>query len=144
MFAWIRSGLNHGAIWRWLLGAYWLTLLVATHLPSDFPILPPEGVDKLIHVGAYAVFAFLLATAWQASAGKLNRFHLGAVWMALVLYGAVDELTQIPVGRHASVIDWLADAVGAAAGILLFLAWQKLRSRQTRPAANPDEASASE
>ena len=129
---WIRRVLAHGATWRWLLGTYWLVLLVATHLPTSFPALPPEGVDKLIHFGAYAIFAFLLAMAWQASAGKLNKYHLWVVWLALCIYAAFDELTQIPVGRHASFEDWLADAVGAAVGLAVFLLWQRARRQETQ------------
>jgi VanZ family protein len=34
-------------------------------------------------------------------------------------YGILDELTQIPVGRHADVRDWFADVTGAIIGIVL-------------------------
>ena len=39
-----------------------------------------------------------------------------------VLFGAIDELTQIPVpGRVGDRLDWLADSLGAASGVCLFL-----------------------
>ena len=37
--------------------------------------------------------------------------------IAIALYGAADELLQIPVGRQAEFADWIADMAGAATGI---------------------------
>ena len=111
---------DRSIVWRVLLAGYWLTLLVATHLPKTVAGLPADQTDKLIHFVAYAVLAWLLATAWQASVGRLNARHLKFVWMVVVLYGAIDEVTQPIVGRTLSFADWLADAAGAAVGLILF------------------------
>jgi VanZ family protein len=43
------------------------------------------------------------------------------------MYAAADELTQLLVGRTASVGDWLADAAGAALGLAFFAAWPPRR-----------------
>ena len=105
-------------------------LVVATHLPNRIASLPSNQTDKFVHVAAFAVLAWLLATAWQASVGWLNRRHLWFVWLTIVLYAVVDELTQLLVGRTASVADWLADAVGAALGLFVFqLARRTLESK---------------
>jgi VanZ family protein len=49
------------------------------------------------------------------------RAAIGVV-VGLAVYGALDELTQIPVGRYADVYDWLADCAGALAGVAAFAA----------------------
>jgi len=116
---------DRSILWRLLLAGYWLTLLVATHLPKQVAGLPTNQADKLIHFAAYAVLAWLLAMAWQASVGRLNARHLKLVWLAVVFFGAIDEVTQPLVGRTASVADWLADAAGAVVGLLVFGLWQR-------------------
>ena len=117
-------------LWQATLVGYGLTLFVATHVPRSLPLLPPHRVDKLLHALAFAILAWLLAEAWQRSAGRLSGPHLRAAWLAVALYAALDELTQIPVGRLCSGFDWLADVVGAAAGLLVFFAWHRGTRRQ--------------
>lgn len=113
-----------------VLAGYWLAMFAATHLPIKVAALP-GGTDKVIHVGLYALLAALLAITWQCSAGRLTARHLRWAWIALAAYAAFDELTQIPVGRTASWADWLADLVGALAGLVLF-AWWSARFRRGR------------
>lgn len=104
-----------------LLAAYWTTLFVATHVPIMQPHLPLRHPDKWLHAGAYAALAVLMALAWSARATFAWRGFL-IVLAILVLYGAVDEITQIPVGRHGDVADWQADVVGSIGGLAVFLA----------------------
>lgn len=66
-----------------------------------------------------------MAMAWERSTGHLRRGHLIAVFAVLAVYAAIDELTQIPVGRTGSVNDWLADVVGAAIGLVLFAVFRR-------------------
>jgi VanZ family protein len=118
-------------IWTWIgLASYWLALFAATHVPQ--PLVEPVTAtvpDKLPHVLAFAGLAVLLAAACRVVVGRLSGRFLCLVWVLAVLYGAIDEWTQIPVGRQASVWDWLADAVGATAGIVVF-SWYHRRRRQ--------------
>jgi VanZ family protein len=104
------------------LACYWLGLFVATHVPAEFVNLSAQVSDKLSHVAAYAGLAVLLAAALHVTAERLNLRKLGTALALLALYGIVDESTQIPVGRDASIGDWLADLLGAAAGLGIFLA----------------------
>jgi len=100
----------------------WLAALVlafvATHLPP--PDAPPPILkhDKLLHVLGYAVLGLL--TGWRIAADCLSpasRRFWG--WLlALIAYAGFDELTQPVVGRSCELGDWLADAGGAAAGML--------------------------
>ncbi len=42
--------------------------------------------------------------------------------LAVALFACLDELLQIPVGRSAEWLDWVADVTRAAVGIGLVLA----------------------
>jgi VanZ family protein len=107
-------------IWKLALISYWVALYISTPLPTEVVSVAVSSSDKLIHVIAYAGLAMLLAIAWQLVMGPLTFRHLGLAWLALMIYGAFDEWTQIPVGREASVGDWLADALGAGIGLAIF------------------------
>ena len=48
---------------------------------------------------------------------QLTPRRAGLVLMVVAVYGAADELLQIPVGRHADLYDWLADCAGALIGL---------------------------
>jgi VanZ family protein len=102
---------------------YWSALFVATHMPAQMVLLPGGLSDKMPHVVAFAVLAILFAAAWRVTAGPLGWRQLCTVWALIVLYGAVDEVTQIPVGRNANLSDWLADAAGATLGLAIFQIW---------------------
>lgn len=43
------------------------------------------------------------------------------LFVVAACYGAVDELGQIPIpGRHADIWDWVADMLGAVAGLAAY------------------------
>ena len=76
---------------------------------------------KLAHAGEYAVLGALLLRAVRSAPAALV---LG------VLYAVSDELHQTFVpGRRGSAVDVLIDAVGVAAGVLL---WRRLRAQARR------------
>jgi VanZ family protein len=104
-----------------ILVAYWCVLFIATHVPIPQPDLGVENDDKWIHAFAYGVLALLVATAWslRANFGWRQAF---IVLVILAIYGALDEITQIPVNRQADVADWLFDVVGIVVGLAVFLA----------------------
>jgi VanZ family protein len=114
-------------LWQIVLAGYWLLLFAATHVPRSVATVPGGRVDDMAHFLTYAVLAGLLAITWQQSAGRLTIRHLRWAWIALAAYAAFDELTQIPVGRTASWSDWLADVLGALAGLTLFAGWSRWR-----------------
>jgi VanZ family protein len=100
------------------LGVYWCALFAATHVPV-VPTVPLAPSDKLLHAASYAVLALLAAFAWSlhrpASAGGLLT-----VLAVVLLYGALDEISQLVVGRQADAADWIADAAGATTGLAVF------------------------
>lgn len=63
-------------------------------------------------------------TGLLLSATRLGVRGWRVDWTALFVsvgYGAIDELGQIPIpGRTADVVDWLADAAGAVAGVVCY------------------------
>lgn len=103
--------------------AYGITQFAVMHVP--LPETPPavSGLDKLVHFGAYAVLAVLLAT-WpmktEADDGPTRRSQagLGLLAVLIALYAGIDELLQGPVGRTPDLLDWFADICGAGTGLM--------------------------
>jgi VanZ family protein len=111
-----------------VLPLYWLVLAVATHLPV-VRIPRVAGGDKSIHFFAFAALAFLIT--WALPNILKLRWNLLIGATIAIVYGAIDEFTQIPVGRTADVADWYADSVGAVFGVLVFavvrFTWVRVR-----------------
>ena len=104
-----------------LLGCYALALLVGTHLPHPPEAISAGTIDKPIHVIAYAGLAFLVSLNWRLRHAFGWRQRI-MILVLIAVFGAIDEITQIPVGRECDIIDWLADILGTVCGSLLFLA----------------------
>ncbi|MEM1061323.1 MAG: VanZ family protein [Planctomycetota bacterium] len=119
------------ARWRYLLAAWWLATFGLTHVP--LPALPigPDvffEADKLVHITIYGGLAFLADRAgWRTALGTAGLVA------SLLTMAVVDELTQIPVGRQASVYDWIADAAGVACGLAAACKIGAAKSVRTAP-----------
>jgi VanZ family protein len=101
------------ALLAWsLTAAYWVGIFYLTHIP---PLRVPRTrvSDVHAHFAAYAVLAAMLL--WSLRYTNLSP-RAAAWWVVFIglLYGVVDEVLQIPVGRICSMRDWLADATGVA------------------------------
>lgn len=125
-----RTILAWGPAVLWAGALFWASSLPTDSLPAM------GGADKFAHFGVYTVFGLLMAIA-------AARTDVSARWVILsgVLYGASDELHQYFVpGRFMELGDWIADAVGVVAGVLLFRfarsAWQR-RGTVPRPHTSP-------
>ena len=104
---------------RTLAVIYIAVLFTATHIPS----LPTRGVsilDKFEHFAGYGALTLCVLVGWELTIGVLQAKHYFAMWLAGTLYAAIDELTQIPVGRTCDVNDWAADILGIVAGLIAF------------------------
>jgi VanZ family protein len=100
-----------------LAALYWMAMFAGTHAPpSDAPGI--EIWDKALHFCGYAGLAFLLSWCW-AVRRPLTLKRCLIVLAVLALYGAIDEISQMPVGRDCELGDWLADILGAACGIFV-------------------------
>lgn len=108
-----------------------LAVLVLTLMPaSDVPRIgwaERLAVDKLVHVVLFGVQGILLALVFSGRRGWRYMAHpyLLAL-LAAIAFGALVEVLQelMGLGRHADVLDLLADAAGALAG-LAFLRWRQ-------------------
>lgn len=104
---------------RTLAVVYFLILFAGTHLPQ-----PPQGgvsiSDKWLHLAGYAVLTLCVLTGWELTVGRMQPKHFFAMWLAGTIYAAIDELTQIPVGRLADRNDWFADVLGIVIGLAAF------------------------
>ena len=104
--------------------------------------------DKLLHVSEYLVLAVLLARALNNGIRrKASAALLLTAWGLCVAYAVTDEIHQMFVpGRSPDARDALADACGAALGLLTLQAAQRAwlrprasgasRLRAARPAPN--------
>jgi hypothetical protein len=96
-----------------------------------FPFVPPAILmeDKLLHFAGYALLGALLYRAARGSgAGRARAVAIAVLGAAA--YGATDELHQAYVpGRSMDLWDWVADALGAAAGALAARAFGLRRRR---------------
>lgn len=100
--------------WRLLLAA---GLATASWLAFS-PVDAPDGIehlDKVQHMAAFTSLALAASFSWP-SRPRTTAF----ITAGLMAYGLFIELvqTQLPT-RSGSAADWLADAVGVAAGLLL-------------------------
>ncbi len=109
--------------WRyWWPPAVWAALIfTASSLSPPSKPLPFSfsGLDKIAHLGVFAVLALLLYRALRLDAAWTPR--RAALWAmaSAILYGALDEGHQwFTPGRSVEWGDWLADALGALAATI--------------------------
>lgn len=117
---------------RFAAAAAW-AVLIAVLLWTGGPETPPSwiwlealqeaGGDKLGHAGLFLVQAWLLCRARPPTPA-----WLGASLAVAVLFGALTEAVQVPLGdREGELGDLVADALGAAAGVAAFARWSRRR-----------------
>ena len=100
-----------------LAGAYGCFLLYATHHSKPVEIVGPNAPgDKSLHLMAYTVLGGLAAAAC-ASRGGWGWRAAAALFVALALFAAADEITQPLFGRFADRVDWAFDELGLVVGI---------------------------
>ena len=107
---------------------YWSLLLMGTSLPA--PDVPSFGIgDKFTHFGAYFGLAVLLSFTfhYQNKYLFLKKYFLTSTLVVVTVYGLLDEFHQsfIP-GRSSEFFDWVADVIGAAAGIIFVFYLMKI------------------
>ena len=105
---------------KWLVFAitFTATIILLTHIPQEvMPTrLQTSGLDKLEHVMAYGLITFLFILSPRNSYSMLSASLL---FFAVLVVGAIDELTQPFVNRIASFTDWLANVIGIVTVLLL-------------------------
>jgi VanZ family protein len=104
-----------------LLSFYWIILFIVTHIPIPKVVYQAEVSDKALHFVAYLLLIFLLWFSVNPE-GKVN-WRKSAVWwvfLVTIVYGILDEVTQAYAGRSCDMMDFLYDAIGTAAGLIMF------------------------
>lgn len=93
---------------------------VVALLPAPEAIELSGGRDKIGHFLAFFGLGVLGYAGWP--------HHLTAVTLALLAYGAAMELAQsMTTWRHGDFGDWIADAAGVLAALVVHLVWRRLR-----------------
>jgi len=113
--------------------AYWCLLFTATHIPKG-PGIRIQHADKVFHMASYAGLAFLLAWAIP-TIPRHKMLNILLAGFFAISYGVMDEVSQIPVGRHADFYDWLADSIGTIVGLTAYalLRMQIIRRGKSQP-----------
>ncbi len=124
-----------------LLVIYWVGLFIGTHIPTS-QLNPIEGPlsDKTIHFYAYAGLGFL--ATWSIARMRGRRFLLFLFTMVVIIvFGALDELSQPLVNRSCSFYDWVADALGAIFGGIFYIVLSWLLHSSAKNTVKQKEAS---
>lgn len=105
--------------------------MAAIFVGSAIPEPPiPGGVsDVSLHeVGYFGLAALLVRALANGRWAGVTAQTLTLAWIIAVAYGASDEWHQsfVPT-RHAEIRDWIADAIGALAGVIVVGAWGIIR-----------------
>jgi len=94
-------------------------LLSSRPLPEQVPKIP--GMDKIFHFIVYAALSSAIFGSIIKSKSNHNKALFISIFLA-VLYGLSDEFHQSFVpGRECSLLDLLADFLGAAFGTAISL-----------------------
>jgi len=115
----------------WIPAIFWAALIffLSSLSQEALPKLGIEYEDLAVHFAVYLVLGYLLAVGLMQPAGR-RTLEMSIIAVVLgALYGASDEFHQMFVpGRFSAVSDFIADGLGALAGVAAFW-WFK------RPAA---------
>ncbi len=123
-----------GALRLWGPVALQMILIFAASSIPNLTSLPGGFSDHTGHFVGYAILGALLLRA--LAYGRLSRITpvvALAAWGLSVAYGASDEWHQTFVsGRSATIDDWIADALGAAAAVVMIVTWAGARRARSR------------
>jgi hypothetical protein len=100
---------------------YWIALVILARIQIPQVVYQARVSDKWLHFLAYLNLVFLLwfsirpddKVRWRSRTAWL-------IFLAVVAYGGLDELTQPYFGRTKDLMDFLANAEGVAAGLAIF------------------------
>jgi hypothetical protein len=117
------------AWWPWVLMA-----VITWESVSSIPGVGPDWLsfDKLAHFGVFGLLATTIVRLEQAPRWPL----IGALWAIVLVsvYGFGSELLQsLTPDRSMEFDDWVADTLGAAVAVILYLRWTGYRRLLERP-----------
>ena len=116
-----------------------LALCTLIFWQSSFPSVISHSFfahqDKVLHFGAYALLAGLVARnlIFEKQSWSRGKIKFMAI-LFVATYGLSDEIHQAFVPfRCASAFDFMADLAGSVAGCLIFLEFLSPLQKSTRP-----------
>ncbi len=104
-----------------------VAILVASLLPQH-QTPDPLHLDKVEHLGAYALLGFLAYLA----AGRRGLGVVLAVIALCSVFGGLIEIVQPLTGRSRELADWIVDIAGASLGSLLGGPARRILDRRAR------------
>lgn len=109
---------------RWGIALFWAIVIAALHaIPGqDLVFIQLDDLfqlDKFFHLGVFAIGACLLLRALKQQYAK-HAFRY--TFIVYALYGVLLELIQGVCfeGRHADLLDWVADVTGVLLALFLY------------------------
>ena len=110
------------------LALLWTTAITVACLVdmSDVPAANVENIDKLAHLGFYAIFSILWFLYLENKIESTPKLFL-IVFMLSVIFGVFIEFCQstFTANRQADVNDAIANTIGATIGLLLMAIYTK-------------------
>jgi VanZ family protein len=105
-------------------------LAIGAHIPIPQLVYRAQVSDKWLHFLAYLNLVFLMWFSVRPDSKASWRSRLAwLVFLVTVAYGGIDELLQPYIGRTKDLGDFLANAAGVSAGLVMFAFltfWQAL------------------
>lgn len=107
------------AWWPWLLMA-----VITWESVSSIPGVGPAWLsfDKLAHFGVFGLLATTIARLEQAPRWPLIGAHW-AIVMVSAFGSGIELLQSLTPDRSMEFDDWVADTLGAALAVVLYLRW---------------------
>ncbi|MFC1966550.1 VanZ family protein [Chloroflexota bacterium] len=114
----------------WMWAIFYLSTLPEGEVPRAGTLMP----DYINHGAAYLLLAFLLSLALQRTwrCSFITTFVVIVGWCLVFGLGMEFAQKYLTATRHFSLLDLLADGIGAAMLFLVLLALQKARNMGKR------------
>lgn len=119
----------------WMLSLIYMGLIFCiSSYPEPTKVPSPPYFDKAVHILEYGLLASLVYLALRDMKVP-GRYLVGLAFAIAFLYGVSDEIHQYFVpGRHAEILDVLADGIGAFSFLLAFQYYDnRSNDGKTRP-----------
>jgi VanZ family protein len=120
-------------VWFGVTGVYWVICFVLTHLyvPAGLPGGEHDKIRHYVGFGGLGGALWICAWSWRWPVVRSAAVVMGV----LMVYAALDEITQPAVGRTCDFFDWVADMGGAATAVACLSVGQLVLARRTQAAA---------
>ena len=121
-------------VYRWPLVIYCIAIFVQSCCPSPEALQQLDLSDKSLHLGGYALLGALMVRMLKRKLPGQRPWKIIALAVLFsTFYGVSDELHQALVpGRHADVMDSMADLTGSILGTILVWWASSIRDRSHR------------